>query len=155
LVYYIIFSFVFMVLLLIYNYNVGKQCPPILNILMITLPLVLDLACMFFFIVFALLFLLFILGFPLSFLFLSLILFIRYVWNDHHVKNLIKEAREEMNYKGIIVLGGPQISYSERGLEGTYPEADVFVRTIFFYIRKKTKSKFTSEHLQKKEKRTK
>jgi len=37
-----------------------------------------------------------------------------------------------MGFRGTIVLGGPQISYSgkEDQLEKLYPEADAFVRTL-------------------------
>lgn len=55
----------------------------------------------------------------------------RYVWNDYQVKQLLKEIRKN-NYKGLIVLGGPQISYASADdckLESIYPEADVFVST--------------------------
>jgi radical SAM superfamily enzyme YgiQ (UPF0313 family) len=49
-----------------------------------------------------------------------------YVWNDKEVCSLISRVK----VLGVrIVLGGPQISYTERGqLENLYPEADYFVR---------------------------
>lgn len=50
-----------------------------------------------------------------------------YVWNDHLVRALINELRRH-GFGGLIILGGPQISYSEPGLEQFYPEADVFIR---------------------------
>ncbi|WP_346796316.1 cobalamin-dependent protein [Halomonas sp. Bachu 37] len=49
-----------------------------------------------------------------------------YVWNDSEVQSLIQQVK---NSGARIVLGGPQISYMAKGqLEGTYPEADYFVR---------------------------
>ncbi|PKN30889.1 MAG: B12-binding domain-containing radical SAM protein, partial [Deltaproteobacteria bacterium HGW-Deltaproteobacteria-20] len=50
-----------------------------------------------------------------------------YVWNDHLVRRLLAALRTK-GLTGRIILGGPQISYSGRGLEALYPEADVFVR---------------------------
>ncbi|QFU00985.1 coproporphyrinogen III oxidase [Halomonas sp. THAF5a] len=49
-----------------------------------------------------------------------------YVWNDPEVQELISRIKDT---GAKIVLGGPQISYMAGGqLEGTYPEADYFVR---------------------------
>lgn len=50
-----------------------------------------------------------------------------YVWNDTVVTGLIRSLRER-EFSGRIVLGGPQISYAESGLERMYPEADAFIR---------------------------
>jgi radical SAM superfamily enzyme YgiQ (UPF0313 family) len=50
-----------------------------------------------------------------------------YIWNEGHVTWLLKKLRQA-RFFGRIILGGPQISYAERGLETLYPEADVFVR---------------------------
>jgi hypothetical protein len=50
-----------------------------------------------------------------------------YVWNDKHVKVLLRILRER-GFEGRIVLGGPQISYADAGLEQIYPEANAFVR---------------------------
>jgi radical SAM superfamily enzyme YgiQ (UPF0313 family) len=50
-----------------------------------------------------------------------------YVWNDHVVKRLLVALRRN-DFRGRIILGGPQISYAGAGLEQLYPEADAFVR---------------------------
>jgi radical SAM superfamily enzyme YgiQ (UPF0313 family) len=50
-----------------------------------------------------------------------------YVWNDRVVKHLLTTLRQE-GFRGRIILGGPQISYSGPGLERLYPEADCFIR---------------------------
>lgn len=50
-----------------------------------------------------------------------------YVWNEPVVKWLLPELRRA-GLRGMIVLGGPQISYAPRGIDATYPDADVFVR---------------------------
>lgn len=50
-----------------------------------------------------------------------------YVWNDTVVTSLIRSLRE-CEFAGRIVLGGPQITYTESGLERMYPEADAFIR---------------------------
>lgn len=57
---------------------------------------------------------------------------IRYIWNDHIVSRLLKDSRE-MGFKGTIVLGGPQITYSDKedNLENLYPQADAFVLLNF------------------------
>ena len=50
-----------------------------------------------------------------------------YVWCEELVKSILTYLRAN-NFTGRIILGGPQISYSEAGLELIYPEADIFVR---------------------------
>ena len=50
-----------------------------------------------------------------------------YVWNDHHVRTILRQLRQQ-GCRARIILGGPQISYAGAGLESFYPEADVFVR---------------------------
>jgi radical SAM superfamily enzyme YgiQ (UPF0313 family) len=50
-----------------------------------------------------------------------------YVWNDKAVTALIAELRWR-GFHGRIVVGGPQITYAESGLEKMYPEADAFIR---------------------------
>jgi radical SAM superfamily enzyme YgiQ (UPF0313 family) len=50
-----------------------------------------------------------------------------YVWCEDVIKAILASLRSN-NFKGRIILGGPQISYSESGLERIYPEADIFVR---------------------------
>jgi radical SAM superfamily enzyme YgiQ (UPF0313 family) len=50
-----------------------------------------------------------------------------YVWNERLVRLLLAALRTK-GFRGRIILGGPQISYSRQGLEVLHPEADVFVR---------------------------
>ena len=50
-----------------------------------------------------------------------------YVWGEALLKEVLGRIRAS-GYKGRIVLGGPQISYSGGGLERIYPEASAFVR---------------------------
>jgi hypothetical protein len=49
-----------------------------------------------------------------------------YIWNERVLKRLLPRLRE--HFGGRIILGGPQVSYVESGLERLYPEADVFIR---------------------------
>lgn len=49
-----------------------------------------------------------------------------YIWNERVLKRLLPKLRR--NFGGRIILGGPQVSYVEYGLEQLYPEADVFIR---------------------------
>ena len=50
-----------------------------------------------------------------------------YVWNDHAVRAIVKLLREG-GFRGRIVLGGPQVTYMNTGLETLYPEVDAFIR---------------------------
>ena len=50
-----------------------------------------------------------------------------YVWCEDVIKSILVSLRSN-KFNGRIILGGPQISYSESGLERIYPEADIFVR---------------------------
>ena len=50
-----------------------------------------------------------------------------YVWGEELVRELLALLRRR-GFAGRIILGGPQISYAEPGLEALYPEADAFVR---------------------------
>lgn len=50
-----------------------------------------------------------------------------YVWNDHAVREIVKLLREG-GFRGRIVLGGPQVTYMNTGLETLYPEVDAFIR---------------------------
>lgn len=50
-----------------------------------------------------------------------------YVWHETHTQ-LLLDALKQNNFPGKIILGGPQISYTRNGLEGYYPQADVFNR---------------------------
>lgn len=50
-----------------------------------------------------------------------------YIWNERQTQKLTASVKIET--QSTIVLGGPQISYTEQGqLEQNYPYADVFVR---------------------------
>jgi len=50
-----------------------------------------------------------------------------YVWCDDVLTELIYLLRQS-GFNGRIILGGPQITYTQGGLEELYPEVDVFVR---------------------------
>ena len=50
-----------------------------------------------------------------------------YVWSEDIVRELLPLLKSK-GFDGRIILGGPQISYSQPGLERAYPEADIFVR---------------------------
>jgi radical SAM superfamily enzyme YgiQ (UPF0313 family) len=50
-----------------------------------------------------------------------------YVWAEEVIIKLIKLLRKS-GFNGRIILGGPQISYTERDLEKKYPEVDIFIR---------------------------
>lgn len=50
-----------------------------------------------------------------------------YIWNEKYLVRLLPMLRTR-GYCGRIILGGPQISYVDFGLERLYPDADVFIR---------------------------
>lgn len=50
-----------------------------------------------------------------------------YVWNEDHVQALLPLLRAQ-GFQGRIIVGGPQISYVDSGLEELYPDANVFIR---------------------------
>ncbi|MFN6145523.1 MAG: B12-binding domain-containing radical SAM protein [Planctomycetota bacterium] len=50
-----------------------------------------------------------------------------YVWNEPVVQWLLPELRRR-GFRGAIVLGGPQITYSGAGVDRDYPHADIFIR---------------------------
>lgn len=50
-----------------------------------------------------------------------------YVWAEHIIQEVLCLLRAE-GFEGRIILGGPQISYAQRGLQRLYPHADVFIR---------------------------
>ena len=50
-----------------------------------------------------------------------------YVWNDKSVADICRSLREK-GHNGLIILGGPQITYTKSGLENLYPHANVFIR---------------------------
>lgn len=50
-----------------------------------------------------------------------------YVWNDHHVREIVKLLRDG-GFQGRVILGGPQITYSGEGLEALYAGVDAFIR---------------------------
>lgn len=49
-----------------------------------------------------------------------------YIWNEALLQALLPMLRTQ--FPGRIILGGPQISYVEGGLENLYPQADIFIR---------------------------
>lgn len=50
-----------------------------------------------------------------------------YVWAEDLVQQVIGQLRT-LGFAGRIILGGPQVSYAEAGVDRLYPGADVFVR---------------------------
>jgi radical SAM superfamily enzyme YgiQ (UPF0313 family) len=50
-----------------------------------------------------------------------------YVWGESLLQRVLRKLRER-GFRGRIILGGPQVSYSGIGLEQHYPQADAFVR---------------------------
>lgn len=50
-----------------------------------------------------------------------------YVWAETLLQELLPALRRR-GFTGRIVMGGPQISYQESGLEEFYPDVDVFIR---------------------------
>ncbi len=50
-----------------------------------------------------------------------------YVWGEDLLRAVLAGLRLR-GFRGRIILGGPQVSYSGAGLEALYPEADAFVR---------------------------
>lgn len=50
-----------------------------------------------------------------------------YVWAEVAIQKLLPMLKT-LDTEVRIILGGPQISYSSKGLEEIYPDADVFVR---------------------------
>jgi radical SAM superfamily enzyme YgiQ (UPF0313 family) len=50
-----------------------------------------------------------------------------YVWAEELIQRLLPLLRAR-GFRGRIILGGPQISYAEPGLEPIYPDTDAFVR---------------------------
>ena len=59
----------------------------------------------------------------------DLIGFGAFVWNEAHIQRIIKILRNKLHFKGLICLGGPQVTYSPAGtLEQFYPNVDYFIR---------------------------
>ncbi len=50
-----------------------------------------------------------------------------YVWGEELLRRTLSGLRAA-GFRGRIILGGPQISYSAASLEQLYPEADAFIR---------------------------
>ena len=50
-----------------------------------------------------------------------------FVWGEPFLQEIMTSIRQA-GFKGRIILGGPQISYTDSGLEQLYPQADVFIR---------------------------
>ena len=49
------------------------------------------------------------------------------VWNELYVQAMLSRVRA-LAFKGRIILGGSQVSYTKSGLEDYYPNANVFIR---------------------------
>jgi radical SAM superfamily enzyme YgiQ (UPF0313 family) len=50
-----------------------------------------------------------------------------YIWNEAQLQKLLPLLRAR-GFTGRIILGGPQISYVESGLEELYPDVNAFIR---------------------------
>ena len=50
-----------------------------------------------------------------------------YVWNEREVQGILRRLKMT-GFNGRIILGGPQVSYSGKGLERLYPDVDIFIR---------------------------
>ncbi len=50
-----------------------------------------------------------------------------YVWGEKLLQQVLRRLRAS-GFRGRVILGGPQISYSGRGLECIYPDVDAFIR---------------------------
>lgn len=50
-----------------------------------------------------------------------------FIWNEKYIHEILGDL-EKSNFRGRIILGGPQISYVKSGLEKFYPRGDVFIR---------------------------
>ena len=50
-----------------------------------------------------------------------------YVWGEDTLTAVLRGLRVR-GFRGRIIVGGPQVSYAGAGIEGLYPEADVFIR---------------------------
>lgn len=50
-----------------------------------------------------------------------------YVWGEALLQNVLPRLRH-LGFRGRLILGGPQISYTGAGLERLYPDADAFIR---------------------------
>ena len=50
-----------------------------------------------------------------------------FVWNELYVQAILSRVRA-LAFKGRIILGGSQVSYTKSGLEDYYPNANVFIR---------------------------
>jgi radical SAM superfamily enzyme YgiQ (UPF0313 family) len=57
----------------------------------------------------------------------TLLAFGVFIWNEKIIQTIIKRLKQE-NFRGIIVLGGPQISYTQISPEKFYPQTDIFIR---------------------------
>jgi radical SAM superfamily enzyme YgiQ (UPF0313 family) len=57
----------------------------------------------------------------------SVVAFGAYTWNDAQVVQITRELKHK-GFPGVIVIGGPQVSYTKQGLEKYFPHADFFIR---------------------------
>ena len=53
-----------------------------------------------------------------------------FVWNEGAIKRILTILKDLKfyNFKGRIILGGPQVSYVKKQVEAFYPEVDLFIR---------------------------
>lgn len=52
-----------------------------------------------------------------------------YIWGEKWMREFLHYLRNEYRYKGIVILGGYQVSYSnDEQLVRDYPEADTFIK---------------------------
>ena len=50
-----------------------------------------------------------------------------YVWHEPYTQQLLSALKRD-KFPGRIILGGPQVSYTKRGIEKYYPHANIFIR---------------------------
>ena len=59
----------------------------------------------------------------------NLIAFGAFIWNEAHIQRIIKILRDDLKFRGLICLGGPQVSYAlPNTLETYYSNVDLFIR---------------------------
>jgi radical SAM superfamily enzyme YgiQ (UPF0313 family) len=50
-----------------------------------------------------------------------------FIWNEKALQEILTTVKQE-GFTGKTLLGGPQVSYTQSGLEKIYPQVDIFVR---------------------------
>lgn len=71
-----------------------------------------------------------------------------YIWNDFLTNNLITYLKNNLDFKGKIILGGYQISYSNNP-ENDYPKSDYFIsgyaeKALLNFVITENNSKYSS-----------